>query len=264
MTTVGIAGVGVIGPGIAGWDDASAVLTDQYAFDAQAELPRHPPEGLPANERRRITPLIRMALQCCEGTVAADLPSTEVRSVFSSSCGDLATVDKILTALTLPDKPVSPTLFHNSVHNAAAGYWSISSGDQAGSTSISAHDSSFSAGLLEAVSEVLLEDGPVLLLVADSLAPPALSKSRPFLASFAIGLLLVNEPARWNIDVTIAEADEFTAMSKPALESMRLGNPAARGLPLLALMAGGAAGQVTLPYLENLGLVIDVSAHDRG
>ena len=264
MKQIGIAGIGVIGPGISNWEDAVAVLTGAEDFDPQAEVPTESPVSLPANERRRVTPLIRMVLQCCEDPLSgysAEYPP--LQSVFSSSCGGLETADKILRSLTLPHKPVSPTQFHNSVHNAPAGYWLIASGVRSGSISISAHDSSFGAGLLNAVSNVLIGDGPTLLVSYDYMAPPILRESRPYLGSFAVGLVLVDAPMRWTIEVDLRESDNCDKMGDMVLEAMRLGNPAARSLPLLARMAGDRPGQVRLPYLPNLDININVVRHAR-
>ena len=61
---------------------------------------------------------------------ASGLPYTTLRPVFASGNGDGITVGAILEMLTKPDGFVSPTQFHNSVHNAAAGYWSIGTGSR--------------------------------------------------------------------------------------------------------------------------------------
>ena len=265
MNRLGIAGIGVIGPGIVSWRDAVAALTGSASFSAQAEVLRAAPASLPANERRRVSPLIRMVLQCCEDTLAecsAEYPA--IGSVFASSCGDLAIVDKILRALALPDKPVSPTLFHNSVHNSPAGYWSIARGGHSGSISVSAHDSSFVAGLLNAAGLVLSDAGPTLLVAYDCAAPPALAPFRPFLASFAVGLLLVDAPTRWSMSIQLREANLCTTLDDPALEAMRVGNPAARSLPLLAQLATDRTGEIALPYLSDMSVVIDIESHVAG
>ena len=262
MNRLGIAGLGIIGPGIGSWRDAVAVLTGSKGFSARAQVPQAVPTSLPANERRRVSPLIRMVLQCCEETLAersSEFPA--VRSVFASSCGDLVVADKILRALAMPGKPVSPTLFHNSVHNSVAGYFSIARGDCSSSISVSARDSSFVAGLLSTAGLVLSGAGPTLLVAYDCTAPPALAPFRPFLASFAVGMLLIDSPAPWSMSIQLLEGNSDTVLSDPALEAMRLGNPAARALPLLALLAADRTGKVTLPYLSDMNAVIDIESH---
>ena len=52
---------------------------------------------------------------------------------------------------------ISPTRFHNSVHNAAAGYWTIGAGCMQATTALSAYDATFAEGLLEALAQ--LADG---------------------------------------------------------------------------------------------------------
>ncbi|MET0042628.1 MAG: beta-ketoacyl synthase chain length factor, partial [Candidatus Thiodiazotropha sp. 6PLUC3] len=79
---------------------------------------------------------IKIALQAAEEALRDYSDSEGVLSVFSSSEGDLDIIDQICLALSQEDRPVSPTQFHNSVHNAPAGYWSIGSGSHQGSTSL--------------------------------------------------------------------------------------------------------------------------------
>ena len=45
--------------------------------------------------------------------------------MFASTYGDLAITDYMCSTLAKAPMTLSPTRFHNSVHNAAAGYWSI-------------------------------------------------------------------------------------------------------------------------------------------
>ncbi len=60
---------------------------------------------------------------------------------------------------------MSPTQFHNSVHNAAAGYWSIAHGSRQPATCLGAHDWTWAAALLKAVAEVAATGAPVLLVL---------------------------------------------------------------------------------------------------
>ena len=81
----------------------------------------------------------------------------EIATVFASCGGDGPITHQICEVLAGPDRAVSPTAFHNSVHNAPAGYWSIATRSRAPSTSLCGHDGSFAAGLLEAATQVLAE-----------------------------------------------------------------------------------------------------------
>jgi hypothetical protein len=43
----------------------------------------------------------------------------------------------------------------------------------------------------------------------------------------------------------------------PALDALARGTPAARGLPLLGVLARRAAAEITLGYLDDMALVLD-------
>ena len=66
---------------------------------------------------------------------------------------------------TLADAPrmVSPTKFHNSVHNASTGYWSIATGSHFAANAISAYADTVAASLLEGAVQAVEEDLPVLV-----------------------------------------------------------------------------------------------------
>ena len=88
------------------------------------------------------------------------------------------------------ERLISPTRFHNSVHNAAAGYWSIAYGCTEASTSLCAGDASFGAGLLEALAQLAAVAPAVLLLAYDADYPPPLHAKRPIADAFGVALLL--------------------------------------------------------------------------
>jgi len=259
-----VAGIGVVMPGVENWQQAKQVLVDPVGYDSSAALAPMAKNLLPANERRRTTRLIQMALHCGEDAVQnwqGDLASVfqgDLASVFASSCGDLEIVDKIMQALTLPARPVSPTQFHNSVHNAPAGYWSILSGSNAPSTSISAWDASFSAGLLEAATQVVTEHQHVLLVAYDYPPPARLTDKRQITAPFAVALLLMQEAHGPALKIELDRSVGESTLTDSSLESLRLANPAARSLPLMQLLAAGQGGEVNLPYMNDQLLNIQI------
>ena len=75
--------------------------------------------------------------------------------------GDLAITDYMCETLATDPTAVSPTKFHNSVHNAAAGYWTIAAGAMEPATAISAD---FAMGLLEALAQLATGADAVLLV----------------------------------------------------------------------------------------------------
>lgn len=252
-----LGGVGLVMPAAENWQRAKEVFGNADEYDISTSLAPMAKKLLPANERRRTTRLIQMALHA--GQDAVQDSKGDLATVFASSCGDLEIMDKIMQALTQPSRPVSPTQFHNSVHNAPAGYWSILAGCNAPSTSISAWDESFSAGLVEAATQVLTEHQQVLLVAYDSPAPDRLVAKRKITAPFAVGLLLTAQDIGPSLTIELIQAGRESGMKNASLESLRLANPAARSLPLLQLLAAEGNGKVKLPYMNGQQVRVQVS-----
>jgi hypothetical protein len=144
-------------------------------------------------------------------------------------------------------------------HNAAAGYWAIGHGPASVSVSLGAYDGSFAAGLLEAAVASL--DDPLILLVACDVPPPVSLRSfRPVETAFAAALLLgvggqQGDRGRWRCRLVPEQPED--QCRDPGLEGLRRENPAARCLPLLALLAKEEPGAVILPYLPGQSLRVE-------
>ncbi|MEZ5483805.1 MAG: beta-ketoacyl synthase chain length factor [Lysobacteraceae bacterium] len=160
--------------GIATWASGLPDWPAMRAFArGEAELvdntPRRPaPDLLPANERRRAPDTVLLALQVAQAACAdADADPKALPSIFASTHGDLAITDYMCATLADSPADLSPTKFHNSVHNAAAGYWTIGCGCHAATTAISAHRATLAQGLIEAALQLAAGDSPVLLVAYD-------------------------------------------------------------------------------------------------
>jgi hypothetical protein len=261
MTTLHayIDGIGLLGPGLTGWPQGRAVLSGAESY-AAAKTALPAPAMLPAAERRRSGPLVRVALAVgAEAGAGHDL--ARLATVFTSSGGDGVNCHELCEMLASNDRQVSPTRFHNSVHNAAAGYWSIAAGAMETASVLCAHDGSFGAGLLEALAQVAVDGVPVLLIAADTAYPEPLHAARPIPDEFAIGLLLSPRQGPQSIARIGAALSGLppTAMAEPGLETLRGAIPAARSLPLLDAIAHGAVAQLVLDYLEHSRLAVDVA-----
>ena len=166
-TTLFIESVALWAPTLPGWDLARAAFRGEAA-SAEPPARRPSPELLPAAERRRAPDTVALALEVASHAVArSGLAPTELLSVFTSCQGDLGITDYVCSTLVSAPMLVSPTRFHNSVHNAASGYWGIATGCTQASTAVSAFECSFSAGLLEAATQAVAESRPVLLVGYD-------------------------------------------------------------------------------------------------
>jgi hypothetical protein len=254
-------GIGLIGPGLDNWPAAQPILAGHAAYESRP-LVVAAPQSLPPAERRRTGLAIKVALAVGEAAVAAgELDVKQLATVFTSSGADNDNCDAICKTLASDDRSISPTRFHNSVHNAPAGYWGIASGAMTPATVLCAHDASFGAGLLEAMTQVAVECLGTLLIAYDMPYPEPLHAKRPLPSAFGIALALM--PARSaqslaRIELELSEAAPDT-LADPALETLRRSIPAARGLPLLQAVARGEAGRVVLEYLPPLSLELSVS-----
>lgn len=245
---VWLEGIGIWGPGMTGWPGCRARLT---CGSGKLDDFREPPAAvLPAQERRRSTASVRLAAEvAAQVCAAAGRDAADYATVSASSVGDLATVDAICRALVADARLLSPTRFHNSVHNAPGGYWSIVSGCEQPANALAAGPASFAAGLLEAAVQCALEARPVMLLVYDLPGPSPLAEAAGIGAGFAAALGLSPAPAAGAPALEIRYDENQTpetVMEDPALEALRRGAPGARCLPLLSAVAGGAGGAVKL------------------
>ena len=254
----GIAGVGVLGPGLAGWAASRAVLAGEEAWmPGPVALP--PPAVLPPTERRRTSVAVRLALAvAAEAAADSGLAPEMLETVFASSNGDGAVVGSILEALATPGGAISPTQFHNSVHNAAAGYWGIAAGSMQASVSLGGHDDSFATGLVQAVAAVVARGVPVLFCCYDAPLTAPLDSRRLTDAVFGAGLVLVPLEARARVVLSADMAERAEAASAGALGALMAGNPAARALPLLQALAAGRAARIGLPLVDGGAVVLGV------
>jgi hypothetical protein len=267
MMRVFVEGVGLLGPGLCGWEAGRGVLAGRSPYVA-APAVLSASALLPPAERRRCVPTVRLAMAVgAEALGHAGHDPVGVATVFTSSSGDPDTLHNILETLASDDRELSPTRFHNSVHNAPAGYWSIATGCREPSTSLCRDDESFQAGLLEAVTQVVVDQRVVALIAYDLPYPEPLAAVRRIVAPLGIALVLTPE----RTERTVAElkialsqgAVEPTRMADPELEVLRTGNPAGKGLPLLAALAGERAASVELELSPRSRITVEVTPSCR-
>ena len=235
-------GIGICGNGLPDWATAQAVLTQQQAY-VPGETELVAVTELPPAERRRVGTLVKLSFAAGrQALLHADERGDTLQNVFTSSSGDGDNCNEIFATLAGADRQLSPTRFHNSVHNAAAGYWSIAQSCTAASTSLCAHDGSFCAGLLEAVSLTLVHQRPTLLVSYDCSYPEPLFAARPVQGTLGIALVMAPEPGPnslygLELEVLSGESEPPMAVDVPEIESLRQNNPTGRGLALLDLLA---------------------------
>ncbi|HEX6842906.1 MAG TPA: beta-ketoacyl synthase chain length factor [Stellaceae bacterium] len=262
-----VEGIGLRGPGLDSWAGSWPALSGAEPYvPAPANIPGS--LLLPANERRRTVQTVKLALAVAtEAVEAAGRDAATLASVFTSSGGDGETIHGILEALAAAEEPeLSPTRFHNSVHNAPAGYWSIATRSQAPSTSLCCHDASFAAGLIDAAAQATVDDRAVALVAYDLPYPEPLDSVRRVGAIFGTALVLAPQESAaalaW-VDIELKPAGAATPMADALLEALRQGTPAARSLPLLAAIAASTPATLSLDYAPGLRLELSVGGPSR-
>ena len=248
-----------------GWDIARAVIRGEQPAPAAAN-PRPAPALLAPTERRRAPDTVAVALEvasrACEnaGCTPAGLPS-----VFASTHGDLAISDHMCATLAATPTLISPIKFHNSVHNAAAGYWSIGTGSVAPYTAISAFQHTFGAGLLEAAVQVACGQQPVLYVAFDIEARGALASVAP--SRGLLGVAMVLSPStdsatgrRMILQMHDVDAASPTLARSPAA-ALVSDNALAPCLPLFEALAqlNDAAATVDLAVGDKVILRVTLS-----
>lgn len=256
--------VGLLAPGLPDWQAGRQILGGEMPYRLEP-VAKAAPDILPAAERRRASASVRVAIAAALEAVrsAAELEATEMASVFAASDSDGRIIHDICEVLAQSERCVSPTRFHNSVHNAPAGYWSIATRSYAASTSLSAYDFSFAAGLLEAAVQVATDDKPVLLVAFDLPLPPPLHALRPIDQPFAAALLLTppqSDAAALTWQLSLEPGHEAPAAAADIPECLR-NNPAARSWPWLAAIARQQAGnqrqaEIRLEYFDGRKLML--------
>lgn len=262
MKSFFIHGVGLCFSGVDDWNSGREVLLGRREPGTQGFNPKAPPI-LPANERRRLTTTIRLALQVAwEAVQNSGFPAATLGSVFVSNEGDGTIIDQICSTLAHDPALVSPTVFHNSVHNAPAGYWTISVGATLPSTTLSTYNGCVAAGLLESATQLASARSRLLLVFYDVPPPSPLLEKRALAGAFGAALVLSSEPAPGAlgaISIELCETTESSRADTPDLEKLRQGNPAARCLPLLAALADSRGGRVMLPFTTGCSLRVELS-----
>jgi hypothetical protein len=226
---------------ISAWRAWAPGISDAPAWQAWARAPYCPTVPctapdlgfLPPLQRRRLSPMARMAVACA--WPLADAPSP-MPVVYASHHGETTRGYDLLHCLAR-DEALSPTSFSLSVHNATAGMWSILRKETVESVALSVAGDGLESAIAEAC--LLLAAGhPHALVVLAEEAPPA--AYRPWIDDipFPYALALrVDAGAR-----APAPADADGDAPPPGAFQLRARAPAGVAAPAATAAAGPAAG----------------------
>lgn len=211
---------------------------------------------LPPMVLRRTSIATRVAITAAERACAAAGTSRKLPAIFVSAVGEMQVTDKLCRSITRREYPLSPTLFHNSVHNTAAGYWSMATGSMASMQAMGALDDGFALGLLEAWCQLQTITEQVLLVVFDETMPAQLLPDYAW-ETCAFALLLDRDAC----DSPLLHRPWQASVPDPALSIIDFParNPAMAGLPLFRALQQAVSGtqQITLspgtrPWLVDM------------
>ena len=253
-----IEGIGFWASRLPGWKAARSIMRGEAVAPATAQT-RPAPSLLPPAERRRapdtVAASLEVAARACE--MAGRDPKL-MPSVFASTHGDLAISDALCDTLAKTPSLTSPTKFHNSVHNAAAGYWTIATGCLKPYTSVSGYYCTFGEGLLEAASQALSEGTPVLFVAFDIEARGPVGTMQPSRGVFAGALVISPEVSERHIAQlsfeVCEEAQPLLSCARPQNAALVEGNAMANGLPLFEALADGVERTVVQSLAPRLVL----------
>ncbi|MDQ0014892.1 hypothetical protein J2W23_003288 [Variovorax boronicumulans] len=250
-------------PTLPGWDAARAAFRGEGAL-ADPPAKRPSPQVLAPAERRRAPDTVALALEVAAAAMAASgRNAADVPCVFASAHGDLSINDYMCGTLASDPKMLSPTKFHNSVHNAAVGYWTIGTGCMAASNAVSAYEYSFASGLLEAAVQCAADQEPVLLVGYDTPTVGALTSVTDSRGLLAVAMVIA--PVRTERSVAALQwslashdaAATYTPLRSEAAKSLVSINPMAQALGLfesLAHVEGGDEPALRLQLSPTLSL----------
>lgn len=254
---VQVEGIGLWTPQATSFEALRGVL----AGEALPQPVARPAAGaLSVNERRRAPESVLVAIEAAAQAMnMSPRHADHLACVFASAYGDQATTDYMCRVLAGTPTELSPTRFHNSVHNASAGYWTIATSCHAASSAVCAGPASFGAGLLEAAAQACAQQCAVLLVCSDTAGVGPLGELIG--CQLAFGAALVISPAaeehRPQLTLAwVAEAPRHAALPMTCTAWMR-DNPSAACLPLLAMLAGGG-GECVVAASERGGLLIQM------
>jgi hypothetical protein len=173
-------------------------------------------------------------------------------TVFASTYGDMAITDYMCGTLAKAPTMLSPTRFHNSVHNAAAGYWSIATGCRQAYCALGAGAFTFAAGLFAAALQVCADETEVLLVAYDIDARGPLAQVTRSRGMLGVALVLgrSHEPNLSRLQLTLT-ADAHGG-GAPAANAM------AACLPLIAALESRVAAVLSLPLGPDSALEVRV------
>ncbi len=212
------------------------------------------PSVLPARLRRRTSVATKMAMTAAErACVMAACEPSELPVIFTSALGEAGVTDQLCREIAKENFPLSPTKFHNSVHNTASGYWSIAVGSKHPAMAMGGYQDSFALGLMEAWSQLHTVASRVLLVCYEETPSDLLCQDGSWegcASALVLGRGAAHQP-QLGMPYTV-----------PQVAAELLTSPALAAVPLLNMLQQGLSGKVQVSDAGVQGWYVDVLNDD--
>ncbi len=213
-------------------------------------------ELLPVALRRRTSIATKVAFAAAERACRqAGIDPASMPAIFTSSLGEIGVTDKLCSDIAAQHYPLSPTRFHNSVHNTAAGYWSIAVGNRNPAMAMAAYQDSFALALLESWVQLYSVEDKVLLVHFEE-TPPQLMLPDNDWQSCAAALVLASASL---------EQAPIARLTQPVREGCDCGaggyaahSPILPALSLLEAVQNGSSGRVAVSPVSDGAWYVEV------
>jgi len=214
---------------------------------------RPQPSILPPNERRRAPDTVAIALEVAQLACAnAGREPSQLPMVFASTYGDLAITDYMCITLAQAPATLSPTRFHNSVHNAAAGYWSMAAHCHEPYSALGAGRYTFANGLFAAALQACADETDVLYVAYDIDAQGAQGRIAYSQGILGVALVLTRHGGGLRLALNVdPQPPADTAF--PAS-----GNAMGDSLPLISALEDGSCDVLRMPLGPQSSLQVQV------
>lgn len=258
-----ILSIGLTAPGLVSFENFKSMILQNQSPDTSKVIEKYIPTFLPPNERRRTTTTIKLALKTAEEALTQfeqNYPQADSKLpvLFVSKDGDTFISAKMCQAVGEEEPMISPTQFHNSVHNAPAGYWMIGQKNQSPASAISAGQFAIANGILEAILQSQAYSKPVLMVIydlpLDDSMPTDVSQNSAI--PFAFSMILDASDSKYKSDHPTLNLSITQQTPTPTCSNNPYsGLPAAEAYPLLKSLVlfglNGENSEIHFPLNRN-------------
>lgn len=261
LTTIAVTGVGLWLPGVSSASELPKLLASAH-LPRQSDVPDPSGHSIEPRARRRASRLSRgLADACAQAITQAELDASSVATVFGSTLGEAHTMITLLGQMWRREE-MSPMAFATSVHSAASGVVSISAGNRAFTTSLSADYDTVSSALLEGWGVATTMNLPTIVVCGDDQSPGDFVPESEAFDMIAVAIALCPDtvpskaPALARISLPFTRENECPLLDPIRTTPQVNRNPQTGMLDLVAHLLSGTKGAVRLDRGLGNGSVV--------